>query len=380
MYYVIGDIHCQIDALKRLLGKLNLQEDDKVVFVGDWLDRAFAPGDIIDTMKWVVDNISQDGQFISVIGNHDYDIIQEIEECISIHCGDEMAGVMGYVDNRFLCIYTRHKMSNDEIYELFYNFYKKLKDMSMYFNFNTKDFNTGEYKDFYVTHSWIVDKNNNGIWDEEFNWDAFDSMSSMWDRSYSVDSVLKFKESDATIVHGHTPNLGRCNPKVKGIKPLTRIIHVNEKNINVDCCAFRSPMLGGNLAAYRCEDGAEFYAYDDNDFYKLLKMHLDSLELKGLEFDTSEYIMVIAGYKWWGDIYSKDATDDFEFDCDMTREAYLEIKERIAVKDVTIHELNIAKNVYVKKLTDSWRKLREPFNNDIHSYNKGFTSFFDTLF
>lgn len=55
-------------------------------------------------------------------------------------------------------------MSNDEIYELFYNFYKKLKDMSMYFNFNTKDFNTGEYKDFYVTHSWIVDKNNNGIW------------------------------------------------------------------------------------------------------------------------------------------------------------------------------------------------------------------------
>ena len=39
MRYVIPDVHGCNKTLKKLLKKLNLQKDDKLIFLGDYIDR-----------------------------------------------------------------------------------------------------------------------------------------------------------------------------------------------------------------------------------------------------------------------------------------------------------------------------------------------------
>jgi serine/threonine protein phosphatase 1 len=67
MLYAVGDIHGESEKLRELLAKLPLQPDDRVVFVGDYVDRG------PDT-KGVVDHLiafSRDHACEFLLGNHE---------------------------------------------------------------------------------------------------------------------------------------------------------------------------------------------------------------------------------------------------------------------------------------------------------------------
>ncbi|KAA1258003.1 Bis(5'-nucleosyl)-tetraphosphatase PrpE [asymmetrical] [Rubripirellula obstinata] len=78
-YDIIGDIHGHADELKNLLKSLGYQRhgdgfrcfDRKVVFVGDFVDRGPAIGEVVEIARAMVDA----GDALAVMGNHEYNAI-----------------------------------------------------------------------------------------------------------------------------------------------------------------------------------------------------------------------------------------------------------------------------------------------------------------
>lgn len=378
MKYVIGDIHCQVDALTRLLGKLNLQEEDEVYFVGDWVDRCFRLGDYIDTMQWVVDHIRPDSKFKSVIGNHDKDVLDLIQEYINEYGANE--GIHRYVKEYFYSFAYSFETDIEELCRLFLDFYDVLKSMPLYYRFSLKD------KDYIVTHSWLIDRYRVDVFHKEFNWNCPDDYTSMWDRNYSTYSEERAGEHPI-IIHGHTPTLGKNDIAKTGIRPLARIMHVTGSNINVDCCAFRSPMLGGNLAAYRCDDGAEFYAYEDSDFYTLVNMWAETPEAKLKSFSREEYIFAVLCHHKEAAALLDYEEEALTFDSEESKRVYRTMKsglvDKLSVDSsakrnnelYALHEhFKTTHTDVVDCFTEVWKTMRERFYADAYHYNKSIVS------
>lgn len=78
-YDIIGDVHGHAAELKRLLISLGYQRhgdgfqcsDRKVVFVGDFVDRGPAIGEVVEIARAMVDA----GNALAVMGNHEYNAI-----------------------------------------------------------------------------------------------------------------------------------------------------------------------------------------------------------------------------------------------------------------------------------------------------------------
>jgi hypothetical protein len=78
-YEIIGDIYGHTDALTALLSDLGYSQhrrgyrhaDRKVVFVGDFVDRGPAIGEVIEIARAMVDA----GDALAVMGNHEYNAI-----------------------------------------------------------------------------------------------------------------------------------------------------------------------------------------------------------------------------------------------------------------------------------------------------------------
>lgn len=247
MNYVIGDVHGQIHALTTLLEKLNIKDDDIVYFTGDFMDRAITNEDEIETMKWFVNNISNDGQYRSVKSNHDDSYCHEIIRMSDL---SKMPPDMVWINSSIKDPHMELKLKFKEIYDTLPLYYEIIENDRKYI----------------ITHSWIVYNNEIGYMGEEHIYkEQISEQFSFWDRDCSVDDYSYCSNSNSyTIIHGHTITGFIRDTNSALYNPTYKIYKVNDYNINVDCGAFLTPILGGNLAAYRIEDGKEFYAYDDH--------------------------------------------------------------------------------------------------------------------
>lgn len=63
----VGDIHGCFTALETLLGVINLQPDDKIITLGDYVDR----GDNTNAVLGCLIQLHQQNQLIALKGNHD---------------------------------------------------------------------------------------------------------------------------------------------------------------------------------------------------------------------------------------------------------------------------------------------------------------------
>lgn len=68
MIYAIGDIHGQLLKLQRLLDKLELQPEDRLVFMGDYVDRGPASKEVIETLCRIQ---TERPNTVFIRGNHD---------------------------------------------------------------------------------------------------------------------------------------------------------------------------------------------------------------------------------------------------------------------------------------------------------------------
>lgn len=78
MHYVIGDIHGCYQDMMALLNKIESQDQDaQIIFVGDFIDRG---PDVDKVLDWCLENITLDGKYKAVRGNHEQMAIEWYKE------------------------------------------------------------------------------------------------------------------------------------------------------------------------------------------------------------------------------------------------------------------------------------------------------------
>jgi len=245
MHYVIGDVHGHYTCLMDFLEKLNLQKDDVVYFVGDVCDRAPTAKEQADLLRWCFQNISPDGQFRMVMGNHELEHLADLQERFSRPLTKPADEIKLNDRYGFFPQCYEQDLTNMEIYRF-------LQTLPIFHKL------TMDGHDYFITHSWITGENNRefGGYDEEVN--IFDSV---WDRHYSVYGTVE--EGNFTVIHGHTPTMCDyyydCNPE---IEPL---VIKRKGNINLDCGLFWRQRQDGDLAAYCIETDEVYYLYGEKN-------------------------------------------------------------------------------------------------------------------
>lgn len=256
MHYVIGDVHGHYTCLMQLLQKLNLQPDDKVMLVGDILDRAPSGEEQAKLIAWALENIRSGSQFSMVLGNHEYDFMNNIKQIKKLgllqdseltnekfrHVLDEYD-----LDNPY-ALYTCTK---DEDID-WISFYKLVQTLPCAIEL------TVNKKLFYVTHSWLVDEEGIDLVTNPIDWVSIDVKNSVWDRKH-CHTTPDF----CTVVHGHTPTI--ITRYYWGQNPDWKPVIVQlPGNVNIDTCCYAGP-ASGNLTAYCLETETPIYLWSEED-------------------------------------------------------------------------------------------------------------------
>ncbi|MFA5044926.1 MAG: metallophosphoesterase family protein [Paludibacter sp.] len=68
-HFAIGDIHGCFDSLKELVeNKIQLQKEDKLIFLGDYIDRGPKSKEVID---YIIELQNNDYDVVTLLGNHE---------------------------------------------------------------------------------------------------------------------------------------------------------------------------------------------------------------------------------------------------------------------------------------------------------------------
>ena len=182
--FVIGDIHGCAKTLEKLLfDELNIIKDDRIIFVGDYIDRGPLSKEVIDCILKLKD---ENYNLITLRGNHE-------QLFIWFNNGGQTT------------------LANFEIFN-----YKELESKYKTF-FRETIFNTA-YKNFLIVHAGF-----------DFTGDDFleDKDAMIWIRDMKIDDK---KLGNKIIIHGHTPT-----PVKKVNKHLKEINYSKELNIDTGC-------------------------------------------------------------------------------------------------------------------------------------------------
>lgn len=71
--YVIGDIHGCLATVERLLEKINPSVDDRLVFVGDYIDRGPSSAGVLELMLWIKNHYPKT---VFLRGNHEQILLE----------------------------------------------------------------------------------------------------------------------------------------------------------------------------------------------------------------------------------------------------------------------------------------------------------------
>lgn len=290
MHYVIGDPHGHYTDLMNLIKKLNLTSDDKVFIVGDILDRAPTVYEQAALIEWCENNITEDGQFQMVLGNHELEFMNRYDNVNSLNI-DTYGGEMTEGDILFHLSEKDPYNLCDVLYRCNINptkLWMWCKRLPLFKEVTVND------KLYIVTHAWL----NIGMGQSAVNAyvkgdltpDKIGVKESVWDRICNE----KVWDFDCTVIHGHTPT-----SHMKCITDYGGKVSIQRGNINVDCGRYFGLGHDGNLAAYCIETGESIYLFDDKWFKsEIMKFSQRNYKLACILYkeifnsvpDKSEYI------------------------------------------------------------------------------------------
>lgn len=270
MHYVIGDVHGCFKELMLLLNKIETKDPDAIIyFVGDWIDRG---EQVADVMQWVATNITTDGKYRSVRGNHDQEALDWYNAYflpwIKEEHGPYDALPETYYD--FASVVDNYFDRNPEALKPFFD--KVKSDMPL--NVAVKVTTVGGVEITYrICHAWHS-KN------EDIK-TSFDT--NLYERNY-----WGYYVDDEIIVHGHTPTISH-DYMLRGIYGAERpgMIGYRHNDINVDggCCFYRGfPEYPCMLCGICLETLEEFYSYTVEERYmESAENHVSRLSKSFLE-------------------------------------------------------------------------------------------------
>lgn len=209
--FAIGDIHGCFDSLKELVeNKIQLQKDDKLILLGDYIDRG-------DKSKEVVDFIialSENGyDVIPLIGNHETMLLDAFEDEKNISKWIQNGG------NETLKSFEIYSLKDIES-----KYLEFFKDLRYYYSF----------ENYLFVHAGFNDKELNPF---------SDYYSILWKCNESYANPLL---ANKTIIHGHNPiNIFKCE----------EIVLSKHRVINIDTgCVYKDIKGFGRLTAYDCNN------------------------------------------------------------------------------------------------------------------------------
>ena len=270
MHYVIGDIHGCYNEMMKLIEKIESQDSNAVIyFLGDFIDRG---PDVIKVLSWMMKNITLDGKYQCVLGNHE-DIVltwwnqvkndwtddsdETIESLEKIHYGfDEKLKEAGLFNRAYLKKVVAFLQSLPLQVDL------KITSPS------------GKVVNFTIAHAYLPDSDSNENPRHAYLW----SREHFWG----------FRNGNGILVHGHTPThdydyLLR-NPSAR---PGMIVYSNNAINVDGGCCYF--PFKGEHCPCLLCgiclETLEEFYSDTiEQRFLSYMELHDDEmLQLLGPE-------------------------------------------------------------------------------------------------
>ena len=193
--FAIGDIHgCAKTAKKLLLDELKITKEDKIYFLGDYIDRGSGSKEVID--------------FILQLKNENYNIntLRGNHEQLFMDSDKSFTDFQNWIANGGVATLESFEISRytelDDVYKNFFN------ETKFYF----------EKDGFIFVHAGFDFSNENFLED-------FDSM--IWIRNMKVD---RKKIGNKIIVHGHTPT-----PLEKVKKNLSSVKEKSSLNIDTGC-------------------------------------------------------------------------------------------------------------------------------------------------
>ena len=203
--FAIGDIHGCFNPLKELIeNKIQLQKNDKLIFLGDYIDRGPNSKEVVD---YIIELIENDYDVVTLLGNHESMLVDAFYNKTSVSKWIQNGGY------ETLKSFEINSLKNlDSKYLDFFN------NLKSYF----------EQDEYLFVHARFNDKLENPF---------SDNYSMLWkSREKYFNSLLK----DRTIIHGHSPVSLNIT-----LKQITN----NSKVINIDGgCVYSSPHLGKLIA------------------------------------------------------------------------------------------------------------------------------------
>lgn len=251
--WVVGDIHGCYDTFQKLLKNPEIKEDDTIILIGDIIDRG---PDSYKMIQWAMENITPDGRYQMVLGNHEDNIIHDFERVIRYNVNHEFLDEINL--SRLMCQYDFVSyMTDAEFYNIasIVPIVKFFKELPLWKEVVVETIN-GLQK-YIIAHAWFSEKWRDLDLKDEKNLIQRDEV--LWFRDIN-DWTAELGEiqfdGEGILIHGHTPTISiSINHSTNRLNEIIK----NGNTINIDCgCVFEE--YGGNLAAIRLEDQRVIYA------------------------------------------------------------------------------------------------------------------------
>ena len=277
--YIIGDIHGCFTQFDELRTRIETNDPAAVfILVGDIVGRGPEDDKMLD---WAYNNITPDGKYQMVLGNHD----------------DGFIGVFGKGEFETIYSIDNREPPFDE--------FKHLKDTELMYKYAAflskqpliKEIEIGGQK-FVIVHAWYSPE------DDITEKSPFQRRYRLiWERfidEYSGEIKLRYKPAhNEKLIHGHTPTIFPKDATYRGYSP-GKVWDMGG-NIDIDCgLVFNVTQRNkyGNLAAYNPETGKAEYLFDIADDYadskdeylddKLERKEKERLELQKQKQEAAE--------------------------------------------------------------------------------------------
>jgi len=261
--YVVGDIHGCFSQFMELVQKIEKKDDDaKFILIGDIVSKG--PEDE-KMLAWAYDNITADGKFQMVLGNHD-DVFIETFGCDEFETIFSLGRILnyGYKANK-----EEYNHLADQL-DLMYEYAKFLSRQPLY-----KKIEVSGQK-YVIAHAWYPEHTLNlELEADKINYNR--RFESLWHRDWEEyndgfeDDYEPFEGE--LLIHGHTPTL--CAKKYISKIHSPGKVWRRENSVNIDCglvfnvINFNSSSAKyGNLAAYELGTNEITYLWDIVDDYK----------------------------------------------------------------------------------------------------------------
>lgn len=294
--YVVGDIHGCYSSWLELKNKIEKQDKDALfILVGDIVDRG---PEVFQMLMWAMKNITSDGKYQMIIGNHEVEKLGILEEYFAHSRNLEEDNYL--VEDLFELERDHYDfkdcmISNMVSTKLLYQIYQFFRTLPLY---KERDITMQKKKQHYIiVHGGLpsncINKNetfkkrsiNVQTTNEENRYKNYRNCDDIiWMRSMIGNPFLK----KTIVVHGHTPTIASTAIN-SGAVPGK--ISYHDHDINIDCGeVFRNTTIAkGNLAAIRLEDLEEFYVHTENDD-SIMKMDFMDIFIKRNEERKAEML------------------------------------------------------------------------------------------